>query len=77
MITGYGVSFRFGVAVGVGADAGEAAADGVAFTTSQTILSASRSSLVFSLKTAAETSGLKIGPAPRLAAVLECEMPYL
>jgi hypothetical protein len=76
VIIGYGVSSRYFV-VGVGASEGAAVKAGLGLTTSQTILSASRSSLVFSLKTAAETSGLKIGPAPRLAAVLECEMPYL
>ena len=79
MIIGYGVRVRDGVVVvvGVGAGAGEAAAEGLALTTSQTILSASRSSLEFSLKTAAETLGVKIGPAPRLIAVIESEMPYL
>ena len=66
-----------GVGVGVGVGAAVAVGDGFGLVTSQTILSASRSSLVFSLKTAAETLGAKIGPAPRLVAVIESEIPYL
>ena len=76
VIIGYGVRVKYRIAVGVGAGAGEAVADGLALTTSQTILSPSRSSLVFSLKTVAETLGVKIGPTPRLTALPESEIPY-
>ena len=72
-MTGVGVRVRSGTGDAEGAEV----EDGLGLTTSQTILSLSRSSLAFSLNTEAETLGVKIGPAPRLTVFTESDIPYL